>query len=101
MMMRLHRTKYNIIYIAHVREEKDDDGQTVLIRPGISPANVQAFGSLCDGVFYMEANTNTQGQTTRWLYTQPTRRLVIKSRFGNIPPKIENPTWDAIGLGLS
>lgn len=82
----------NVIILGHVKEEKDDDGNTVLTRPGNSPSLMASIAEMVDGVFYMSSNTDSKGVTTRELQLMPSRKLIAKNRF-DLPNKITNPNF--------
>lgn len=88
----LERSGKNIIIISHVKEEKDEKGQTIVIRPGNSPSITQTIASLVDGVFYLTSRTNGKGETTRKLQCMPSNTIRAKNRFSRvIAREIENP----------
>lgn len=91
----IERSGKNLILTAHVREEKDEQGTTVLIRPANSPVTMANVAGLVDAVFYMTAQGKADGMV-RKLQTVPIGNKVAKSRFGNLPAIIENPHFDMI-----
>lgn len=89
----LENTGRNIIFLAHVKEEKDDGGMTVLIRPANSPTTTNNIAELVSGVFYLSAKTDSKGETTRLLKCVPTNKIRAKNRFASVLDKeIQNPT---------
>lgn len=92
----IERTNKNIIIVGHVKEDKDDEGQTVLTRPNTSPGVVGTLTSLMDGVFYMSSNTLSTGETTRKLRVLPSAKLKAKNRLGSLPVELINPTFKQV-----
>jgi hypothetical protein len=89
----IEKTNRNIIFLAHVKEEKDDQGTTVLIRPANSPASTNNIAELVSGVFYLASRTDSKGETTRTLKCMPTARIRAKNRFSSVlNAEIKNPT---------
>lgn len=86
----------NVIFVGHTKEEKDDNGNTVLIRPGTSPAFTKTLIDLVDGVFYMTASTDSKGVTTRKVRFLPSRQLVGKNRLGTLPVEVQDPSFEII-----
>jgi hypothetical protein len=87
------RSGKNIVLISHIKEEKDDQGSTIVIRPGNSPSLSQSIANLCDGIFYMTSRTDTKGETTRTLKCMGTPKIRAKNRFSSTLEKdIVNPT---------
>ncbi len=89
-------TDKNLILLSHVKEERDDEGNTVLIRPNTSPTLTAQLVGLMDGVFYMTADSKRDGATTRKLRVIPTRQNMAKNRFGFQSPELENPHFSMI-----
>jgi hypothetical protein len=85
-----------LIVNCHVKEDKDDAGQTILIRPMISPGLVGSYVGLMDAVFYMSEETDSKGVTTRKLRTVASRKTKGKNRLGNLPVEMINPTFQQI-----
>lgn len=85
-----------LIINCHVKEDKDDNGSTVLIRPDTSPGLVGTLVGLMDAVFYMSSETDLQGVTVRKLRTVASRKLKGKNRLGELPVELINPTFQQI-----
>lgn len=92
----LERTDKNLILVAHVKEEKDNNGATVLIRPDTSPGLIGSVAPLMDGIFYLSSNTSASGETERTLRILPSRKIKGKNRFGTLPPELKNPSFQTI-----
>lgn len=83
----------NIVIISHVKEEKDNDGNTIVIRPFNSPSITGTIASLVDGIFYLTSKTDSKGETTRKLQCMPSSKIRAKNRFSKFLTKeIENPS---------
>jgi hypothetical protein len=86
-------TDKNIIVVSHIKEEKDDEGNTVLIRPGNSPSISQSVANMASGIFYLQSKTDSKGVTTRTLKCMPGPRLWAKNRFAStLEREIPEPT---------
>lgn len=85
-----------LIITCHVKEDKDDNGQTVIIRPDTSPGLVGSMVALLDAVFYMSATTDSKGVTVRKLRTVASSKLKGKNRLGDLPTEIIDPTFQQI-----
>jgi hypothetical protein len=87
------RSGKNLLLVSHIKEEQDDQGTTVLIRPGNSPSLSGTIASLCDGIFYLGSKTDSKGETTRTLKCMPTPRIRAKNRFAStLEREIVDPT---------
>lgn len=86
----------NIILLCHIREEKDDDGNTTLIRPGISEGLVRLVAPGTSAIFYLEARANSKGEVKRTLRTVATNKVKGKNRFKALPTAIEDPHFSMI-----
>ena len=72
---------------------QDDQGTTVLIRPGNSPSLSDSIASLCDAILYLDSKTDSKGETTRTLRCMPGPKIKAKNRFSSTLERvIENPT---------
>lgn len=87
------RSGKNIILISHIKEEQDDQGTTILIRPGNSPSLSSTIATLCSGILYLSSKTDSKGETTRTLKCMPSSRIRAKNRFSStLEREITNPT---------
>lgn len=86
----------NVIFLCHIREEKDNDGNTIVIRPGISDGLVRMVAPAMDAIFYLEHRANSKGEVTRTLRTVATNKVKGKNRFGTLPAAIDNPHFSMI-----
>lgn len=85
----------HIIVTCHVKEEKDDTTGRLLVRPNLTPKLAGTLAGIFDVVGYM--STTTQGENTiRTLQVHPTVNVTAKTRIGNLPAVIENPTFSDI-----
>lgn len=85
-----------LVINCHVKEDRDDEGSTVLTRPDTSPGLVGSLLSLMDAIFYMSSTTDSKGVTTRKLRTVASNRLKGKNRLGDLPVELINPTFQQI-----
>lgn len=85
------KTNRNLIILCHIREDRDDQGTTVLIRPATTPALTNLVAPMVDAVFYMSHRANAKGETERKLYTVATNKIKGKNRFGPLPAQINDP----------
>lgn len=93
----IDRTDKNLVILSHIKEEKDDDGNTVLIRPGNSPSLSSTVAGLVDGIFYLSSKTDSKGVTTRTLKCMPSPKIRAKNRFAaTLEKEIIDPTWKDI-----
>lgn len=82
----------NTIFIAHEREEKDNEGTTIVIRPANSEGTMGNVIAQTDGVFYMSAIGRSTGEADREIRTMATAKVKAKSRFAeNLPAVVKNP----------
>jgi hypothetical protein len=87
------RSGKNIILISHIKEEQDNEGTTILIRPGNSPSLSRDIAFLCDGIFYLTSRTDSKGETTRTLKCMSGTKFWAKNRFSStLTKEIVNPT---------
>jgi hypothetical protein len=85
--------KKNVIILAQVREDKDNEGNTIVIRPGVPPVLLTSICSIVDAVFYLSSRSTIKGeavQTKRTLLTVPTESKIAKNRFP-LPGRIQLP----------
>jgi phage nucleotide-binding protein len=85
----------HIIVTCHVKEEKDETTGRILRRPNLTPKLAGTLAGIFDVVGYM-ATSGSGENTTRTLQVHPTADVTAKTRIGNLPAVIENPTFDAI-----
>lgn len=87
----LHDTRKNVVLVSHETEVKDDEGNSILIRPRNSEVVVGDIYAQSDALFYLSQTTTPQGVTTRKLRTISTNKIKAKNRFKDIPHEITNP----------
>lgn len=93
MLEMLERSGKNIVVLSHIKEEKDNNGQTILIRPGNSPSLSGTISNLCSGIFYLTSRTDAKGETTRKLRCLGSQSLWAKNRFSStLSKEIDEPT---------
>lgn len=85
----------HIIVTCHVKEEKDETTGRILKRPNLTPKLAGTLAGIFDVVGYM-ATSGAGENTVRTLQVHPTADVTAKTRIGNLPAVIENPTFDAI-----
>lgn len=81
----------HIIVTCHVKEEKDDSTGRLLVRPNLTPKLAGTLAGIFDVVGYMSLNDGT-----RSLQVHPTPTVTAKTRIGNLPAVMENPTFSDI-----
>ena len=81
----------HIIVTCHVKEEKDDATGRLLVRPNLTPKLAGTLAGIFDVVGYMSLNDGT-----RSLQVSPTPTVTAKTRIGNLPAVMENPTFSDI-----
>lgn len=82
----------NTVFLSHQREDKDDEGKTILTRPANSDGTMGNVIAQTDGVFYMSAIGRSTGEAERKLRTMASSTILAKSRFAeNLPVEIKNP----------
>lgn len=87
------RSGKNVVLVSHIKEVQDDQGTTILIRPGNSPSLSDSIAILCDGIFYLSSKTDSKGETTRLLKCMPGPKIRAKNRFAaTLEREIVNPT---------
>jgi hypothetical protein len=88
-------TNRNVVFLCHIKEEKDEDSNVVLIRPGVNPGLVPVISALVDGVFYLTRVGDSKGLYKQTLNVISTKKTIAKDRFG-LPPTIESPHFSMI-----
>lgn len=89
----LDRSGKNIVILSHIKEEKDDGGNTLVVRPGNSPSLSGSVANLCSGIFYMTSRTDSKGETIRKLKCMGTPSIWAKNRFSaTLEKEIDEPT---------
>lgn len=92
LMTKLLNTGLNTVFLAHEKEEKDDKGETIVIRPANSEGTMGTVIAQTDGVFYMSSRGQTGGQAEREILTMATAKIKAKTRFAEtLPQKVKNP----------
>jgi len=92
----LMKTDKNLVFLAHVREDRNEEGVIIRRGPGVPPAVQETISRFVDLVCFLDMKTNRRGETTRTLITKPKSNLQIKNRYGNMPEEIEDPSFNDI-----
>lgn len=91
-MTLLQSSGLNTVFLAHEKEERDNKGTTILIRPANSEGTMGNLLAQTDGIFYMSARGQSNGQTERTLRTVASPVIKAGNRFENLPVEIKNPS---------
>lgn len=87
----------HLIFTCHDREEKDETTGMVTIRPDLPQKLSKTLEGIFDVVGYMTcdwaAGPDGNPVLVRRLQIMPDRRVHAKTRIGNLPPVLENPTF--------
>lgn len=97
-----HGLPCHLLLGAHSRRDKDEDG-AVQIGPAMSPSVVASYSGWMDGVIYMQTETfDGDPSLAEWEgtevvgLTRPTGRFIAKDRFGLLPKRMVNPSFDRV-----
>ena len=83
-------------FITHVRRDEDDDGK-VHFGPALTPAVAGDLLGFVDIVCYCRAVPRAGAEEPDYIGTfRPARKFVAKDRFGLVPPRLIDPTFDRI-----
>jgi hypothetical protein len=86
----------HVIFISHLKEEKDQKGNIVRIRPNISPALLKYMDAFVHVTGYMSSEfQGTQGVVAT-LQPHPDAIIDAKTRVGGLPRKITDPSFAQI-----
>lgn len=85
----------HIVVTCHVKEDKDDNTGRILKRPNLTPKLAGTLAGIFDVVAYM-STTIVGDKTVRTLQVHPTADVTAKTRIGNLPSVIENPSFDIL-----
>ena len=85
----------HLIVTAHVKERQDEETSKVALSPDATPKLAGTLGGIVDiqGYLYVEKK---EEETKRLLRIQPTDRIKAKTRIGDLPDVIENPTFNIL-----
>lgn len=87
----------HLVLTCHDREEKDESTGVVHVRPDLPNKLSKTLEGIFDVVGYMTvewaAGPDNQPIQVRKLQIMPDRKVHAKTRVGNLPPVIENPTF--------
>lgn len=92
--MGLLKAPIHVIFVAHMREDKDDRTGVVTKRPAFSPklrATVEQNMHLVAHMTAQERRSDSEVQYDRFIQTLPSRGINAKSRIGGLPYKVKNP----------
>jgi phage nucleotide-binding protein len=85
----------HLIVICHAKEEKDERTGTLFVRPNLTPKLASTMAGIFDIVGYMSATG--EGETRRrTLQVHPSPSIQAKTRIGNLPTVIENPSFETL-----
>ena len=83
-------------FITHVRRDEDDDGE-VHFGPALTPAVAGDLLGFVDTVCYCRTIPRAGLEEPDYIGSfRPGRKFVAKDRFGLVPPRLINPTFDRI-----
>ena len=83
-------------FITHVRRDEDDDGE-VHLSPALTPAVAGDLLGFVDIVCYCRAVPRPGSDEPDYIGSfRPGRKFVAKDRFGLLPPRLIDPTFDRI-----
>lgn len=91
---RLIKLPINVVFVSHIREDKDDRTGVVTKRPGFTPKLRTTIEQAMHLVAYMTAVEVKKGDETEYerrIQTMPSRGISAKSRIGGLPFVVENP----------
>ena len=92
---KLERIPFHVIITCHVKEEKDEATGVVRMRPNLTPKLAGTLAGKFDVVAYMAINGQGD-QAVRTLQIGPTNTVMAKTRIGNLPLILDNPTFDSL-----
>lgn len=85
----------NIVFTAHVIEDKDESTGAIVARPNLTPSLANALQRRMDVVGYLTMETDAKGEDKRKLQCKGSRRVWAKTRLA-LPSVIENPVIENI-----
>ena len=86
----------HVAFIAHVRRDEDSDGE-VTYGPALTPAVADNLLGFVDLVCWCRAIPRGDGDDVDYVGTfRPVKKHVGKDRFGLLPARLINPTFDRI-----
>lgn len=91
---RLIKLPINVVFIAHVREDKDERTGIITKRPAFTPKLRTTVEQNMHLVAYMTAVEVKKGDETEYerrIQTMPSRGISAKSRIGGLPFVVESP----------
>lgn len=86
----------NLIVLCHSESHQDEHSKMTTIKPFLTPRLLSSMEAVFDVFGYMTSNTDNQFKVSRTLQVQPTLNVWAKSRIGNLPPVIADPTFSQI-----
>lgn len=96
-LSRLLACQVNIIFVAHEREDKDENTSVTYYRPGFTPKLRKDIERTMTVVGFMTAvEDRTTGEYQRRMQLQPTRTIAAKSRIRGLPVAIDSDTFPSI-----
>lgn len=96
---------YGLVLITHVsvRKEVKGDSEIEFYAPSLNKRCYPICNRLVDIIGYIDIEWDDDGNSTRWLYTRQTPRIVAGSRYAYLPAKIKfgyQELVDAIGEAI-
>lgn len=91
---KLVKLPVNVVFVSHVREDKDDRTGVVTKRPQFTPKLRTTIEQSMHLVAYLTAMEQRKGEETEYvrkLQTMPSKGINAKSRIGGLPFIVENP----------
>ena len=83
----------HVIFIFHVRTEKDEETGAITISPAVIPSLGGTISTLVDITGYYTCNTKANGEEERKLRVKPTNRIQTKTRNWFKEPILINPKF--------
>lgn len=79
---------YGLIMTSHLKEIEDDATKEKFVQPDLSNRCKNIVNALVDVIGIITQEWNENGESTRWLYTKPTRYIKAGTRYRFLEPKI-------------
>lgn len=84
----LRNLPMNVVFLATVKEEKDDSTGRILVRPNLTAKLSGSITAMCDTVGYLTRDDDG----TRNLQVHQTPKVTAKTRIGGLDPVIKSPS---------
>lgn len=103
LLRRFHGLPCHLLIGAHQRRDVDDETSKVTIGPGLSPSVSASFGGWMDFIIHCRSELfEGDASLAEWEgmefmgVTRPDGRFVAKDRFGILPMRMINPSFDRV-----